>query len=488
VKVALAQFIYESNTFNPREAGPDYFTINGTWLTEPAAIRAWARTSDSQLAGSLAVFAEAKCETTPVFVAQCGTPGGRITAECHALVRRTLAESLRAALPVDALLLHLHGAACAHDEDDVEGNLLAVVRDELGFTGRIVVSLDLHANVTPRMLQHADAITAYRTFPHMDFFETGQRAARLLLTPATTVRTLATIAALIPPTATDHRHGHFAALLSHARESERSPEILDVSVFPVQPWLDIDGLATSVVVTSTTAEAGARVAQSLADRWYAQREVWHNGLLSWEAIRQELSQSAAQPWLLVDTADATTGGSDGRSLEAIKQLWPQRHELPGDVLLWVVDPTAVAACTADSRHFLLGEEKFSIKAEVIFQGECRFRPRGRAYTGQEFSSGQAVVLRAGKLRLVLTQFGCLCADPAFYECLGERPEEAHAVHVKSHMGWQAGYGVGPERGLCFDGPGSTSLNFARLPFTGARRELFPLNAAPQTPVKLWQSI
>lgn len=487
MKVALAQFIYESNTFNPVEAGLEFFTAQGTWLTDLDAIRDWARDSHSQMEGSLITLESSSHETVPAFVAMCGTPGGRLTRECYRTVRDTFRDSLRSALPADTLLLHLHGAVCAVGEDDVEGDLLAMVRNELGFTGHVVVSLDLHANVTPRMLQHADAITAYRTFPHMDFYETGERAAQLVLNLHPTTRTLARIAAIIPPTATDHRIGNFATILQRARELEQSSDILDISVFPVQPWLDIEGLATSVVVTSTTTEAGERVAQQLADEWYAQRNSWDSGLLAWETIIEQLSTNAPRPWLLVDTADATTGGSDGTSAEAIAQLWPHRHDLPGEVLLWVVDPQAIEDAQNGAQHFQLGKQKLPIEAEVISTDECRFRPRGKAYTGQEFSCGSACLLRAGQLRIVITEQGCLCADPAFYECLGLKPDEALAVHVKSHMGWQAGYEVGPGRGLRFDGPGCTSLNFTRLPYTGSRRELFPFNGSPSIQVTLSQA-
>ena len=489
MKVALAQFIYESNTFNPVEAGLEFFTERGSWLTQPDAIRDWAQNSDSQLQGSLDVFANADCETVPAFVAMCGTPGGRLTHECYQTVRDTFRASLSRALPVDAMVLHLHGAVCAAGEDDVEGDLLAMVRDELGFTGRVIVSLDLHANVTPRMLQHADVITAYRTFPHMDFRETGTRTAQLLLDDSgTTTRTIAKITALIPPTATDHRLGNFAAILQRARELESAPDIIDVSLFPVQPLLNIEGLGTSVIVTATNAESGAHIARQLADEWYAQRDTWDTGLLNWDAIIATLSGPPEKPWLLVDTADATTGGSDGTSAEAIAKLWPHRETLLGEVLLWVVDPEAVASAIDGATRLQLGTSRFPVDAEITFSGECRFRPRGRAYTGQEFSCGRAIVLKAGKLRIVVTEQGCLCADPAFYECLGLAPDAALAVQVKSHMGWQAGYKVGPERGLRFDGPGCTTLNFVRLPYTGARHELFPFNDSPANPVTLWQSI
>lgn len=487
MKVVTAQFIYESNTFNPREAAVELFTRGGTWLTEADDIRRWTRHSDSQLGGSLAVLESAGCDTEPVAVIMSGTPAGRLSASCHEIIRDTLRDRLRAALPADAVLLHLHGAVCAADEDDVEGALLAMVREDLGFRGRLVVSLDLHANVTPRMLRHADAVTAYRTFPHQDFYATGERAAALVLDPRPTVRALARIAAIIPPTSTHHAQGHFKLLLERARELERRPGILDVSLCPVQPWLDIGELGTSVVVTATSTAAAAE-AQRLAEAWWAQRSHWQPKTLAWSEILQTLRPRADRPWFLVDTADATTGGADGASAEAVMQLWPHRDELPGDVLLWVVDPAAVAAARDGATTFRLGSHGFPVQVDVIFTGECRYRARGQAYTGQEFSSGASAVLRRGRLSIAVTSQGALCADPAFYECLGLSPATALAVQVKSLLGWQAGYGVEAARGLPFDGPGSTSLHFARLPFTGERRELFPFCDTPPTPLTLWQSI
>ena len=489
MKVALAQFIFESNTFNPVEAGLEVFTQGGTWLTEPAAVRTWCKGTDSQMAGSLTVLEAAGCDTQPVWVAMCGTPAGRLSAECFRTIRATLAQSLRAALPADAILLHLHGAVCAVGEDDVEGNLLEMVRRELGFTGRLVISLDLHANITRRMLTHADAVTAYRTMPHVDFRATGERAAGLVLKTGGAVRTLAKIAALIPPTDTHHVSGRFADILQRARLIEAQPGVLDVSVFPVQPWMDIEEMGTSVVITSelgTGAEA-ALAAHTLAESWYAQRESWRTGVRPWAEIRATLRTRAARPSILVDSADATSGGSSGASAEAIQQLWDLRNDLAGEVLLWVVDAEACAAAAKGARQFRLGLQRFAVEADVIYTDEGSYRARGQAYTGQQFSMGSAAVLRAGQLRIVVSSHGALGSDPAFYECVGLNPDTALAVHVKSLMGWRAGYAATDAQGLIFDGPGSTALNFARLPYTGKRRELFPINASPAKPVSLWQS-
>lgn len=479
MRVALAQFIYESNTFNPELAELPCFSERGVWLTEQAAIKAWAQGTDTQLQRSMEVLAGAGHEPAPVMAAVCGTPGGRLSKACHATLKTALLDGLRALGPVDAMLLHLHGAVAAEGVDDVEGDWLAAVRDELGFGGPLVISLDLHANVTPLMLQHVDAVTAYRTAPHEDFAETGERAARLLLQqPQGTTRTLAKVATLIPPPATHHEVGPFAEMLRLARVREQEAGVWDISLFPVQPWLDVEGLGTSVVVTATDPSTGERVARELAKAWYDQRDDWPTGLLDWEALRPRLVPRADGPWLLVDTADATTGGSDGSSRAALEHLWPLRDAFPAPVLLWVVDPRIAAT----------GKPEADYAGEVGFAGECRFRPRGRAYTGQWVSCGEARVVAAGNLRIVYTERGCLCSDPAFYEAVGLEPDQALAVHVKSLLGWQPGFGAKPDRGLYFDGPGMTSLNFARLSFTGARRELWPIHPSPPNPVSLWQSI
>jgi len=489
MKVALAQFIFESNTFNPVEAGLEVFTRGGTWLTGPEAVRAWCKGADSQMAGSLTVLAAAGCDAWPGWVAMCGTPAGRLSAECFRTIRTTLADSLRPALPADAILLHLHGAVCSADEDDVEGNLLEMVRHELGFTGRLVISLDLHANVTRRMLAQVDAVTAYRTMPHVDFRTTGERAARLVLRTGATVRTLAKIAALIPPTDTHHATGRFAEILWQARQIEAQPGMLDVSVFPVQPWMDIAEMGTSVVITSEpgSGAAAALAARALAEAWYAQRRQWRTGVRSWDEIRATLRARGNRPWILVDSADATTGGSSGASAEAVQQLWDLRNELPGEVLLWVVDAEACAAAAQGARQFRLGTQRCAVEADVIHAGEGCYRARGRAYTGQQFSMGPAVVLRAGQLRIVVSSRGALGADPAFYECVGLHPDTALAVHVKSLMGWRAGYDAPEAQGLIFDGPGCTALNFTRLAYTGKRRELYPISDSSPSPVSLWQS-
>ena len=486
MKAALAQFIFESNTFTPGLAEIDLFRKGGVFLEDEARVRAWAAGTDSQMHGSLKMLAAAGWETAPCFTALCGSPAGRLSAACLREISGTLLDRVATAMPFDVLILHLHGAAAADGEDDPEGYLLEQVRTDLGYRGRVVLSLDLHANFTRRMLRHADAVTAYRTFPHMDFTATGERAARLALHPGPFTRAAAKVSALMPPTDSTHFEGNLCDLLTRARELERRyGDVLDVCILPVQPWMDIDEMGSSVVVTAAGGGVPLDELQQLAGEWYAQRHHWRSRLTPWPEILQRLRRKGPEPWVLVDTADATAGGSPGHSAEALRRLLPLREELPGKVLLWVVDPGTVAAARRGATRFTTGDPPVSWEGRVTWTGEGNYKARGGAYTGQAFSMGEAAVVESGQIQLVACSYPAMTPDPAFYECAGLQPDAALAVMAKSMTGWMAAFGARWERGLLFDGPGVCTLDFASIPFTGSGRGLWPVNPDPANPVAIW---
>lgn len=480
MKIVVAQFLYEANTFSESWGELCLFREGGAWVEGEAAVRGWARGTRSQLRGSLERLEGAGAEAVPVFAAVCGSPAGRLRAEAYGVVREALLKGVAEAFPADGLLLHLHGAGCAEGVDDVEGDLLEAVRRELGFRGRVVVSLDLHANVTGRMVHYADALTAYRTMPHRDFFETGERAADLILESGPTQVELMKLSALMPPTDASDRWGALEGLLARARKLEELPGVLDVSLFPVQPWLDVEELGCAVTASfapecvgaATSAETGMA---ELARGWWETREEWRDGLVDWAVIGAHLRKRHPEgPWVLVDAADATSGGSAGRSLEALRQLYGMREALPGNVLLWVVDADFASSAAVGEGDFSIGSPAVRFRGRVVRTGEGRYRMRGLTYTGQEFSMGRYAVVEAGSLGLVVCSLPALAPDPAFFEAAGLDPEGALAVLAKSHLGWMAGYGCERDRGLLFDGPGATSLNLASLHYEKAGARCYPV--------------
>jgi len=487
MRVALVQFIYESNTFSEEKGTLELFEKGGLWVEGEAAVRRWAAGTRSQMQGSLRVLEAAGVETVPCFSALCGSPSGRLTGECHTAIEKAMIRCLSEAEPYDGLILHLHGAACAEGEDDIEGSLLEKIRHGAGPEKRIILSLDLHANITRRMMRNVDGMTAYRTMPHRDFMETGERAARLFLHPGELTCKTVKIGALIPPTDTSDLEGPFSVILQRARELESREGVLDIGVFPVQPWLDVEELGSAIVATVDPSHEGRpSLLRAMAEEWYGQRHSWRTHLQEWDEILNCLPRKREDgPWILVDTADATSGGASGRSPEALRQLLPHRDALPGEVFLWVVCPETVEAARCGASTFKTGRPPVAWRGEVLRTGEGRFCARGSAYTGESFSMGSMAVIAVGKLRVVACEFPALVSDPAFYECVGLEPEKALAVLAKSMAGWMAGYQCLPDRGLLFGKEGVTSLNFANLPFTRCVQGVFPLHPEPEHPIELW---
>lgn len=487
MKVTLAQFIFESNTFAPQETEIDLFKKGGVWLDNEADVRAWAAETDSQMHGSLGALEVADWETAPCFVAMCGSSAGRMSASCFEEIRHNLLRCVAATTPFDVLILHLHGAAAAVGEDDPEGNILEAVRTELGFDRKLILSLDLHANFTRRMLVLPDAVTAYRTYPHMDFTATGERAAQLAMHEGPFTRAAAKVSVLMSPADSTHFEGNLCHLLTRARKLEQHPHILDVCILPVQPWMDIDEFGSAVVLTATAEGVPVTEMEKLAREWYNQRHQWSSRLTPWSEILEKLKNKQSKPWILVDSADATAGGSPGHSAEALRQLLPFKNELPGKVLLWVVDPKTVAAARDGASHFTTGDPSVDWKGQVLWTGVGNYRARGGAYTGQSFSMGEAAVIKSGQIQLVACSYPALTPDPAFYECVGLKPDDALAVMGKSMTGWMAAFDAGWDRGMLFDGPGICTLDFANIPFTKGGRKLWPVDPSPENAIEVWQS-
>ena len=176
-RIVVAECIHEVCSFNPLPTRYDDFLVH-----RREKLFDYHRGIGTEVTGARGVFAEDPAiEVVPAFGARGIASGGTIPAADFARIADEFLSDLRAAGPVDAAYFALHGAMAADCEDDPEGFLLAEARKLLGETIPIIVSLDLHGILTARMLQHADAVVPYHTYPHVDFLETGQRAARLLL-------------------------------------------------------------------------------------------------------------------------------------------------------------------------------------------------------------------------------------------------------------------------------------------------------------------
>src|ERR1700758_4221448 len=180
-RIAGGGFLHETNTFAPTKATYADFVHGGGWpaMAQGADVLKTMRPIIVGLAGFVEAAKANGWELVPTIA--CGaSPSAHVTEDAFERIVRVMVDGVAAARPLDAVYLDLHGAMVTEHLDDGEGEILARVRKVIGKETPLVASLDLHANVTPEMVEHADALIAYRTYPHVDMADTGRASARHL--------------------------------------------------------------------------------------------------------------------------------------------------------------------------------------------------------------------------------------------------------------------------------------------------------------------
>ncbi len=178
MRVAIAELKQETNTFVPR---PTTLADFAAWhLWHGADLVSELRDTNTEIAGFLDVLEPAGIEPVPI-LATFAMSGGKVVAATYQALLDELLAGLREQGPFDGVLLALHGAMVSDEDDDPDGAIIAAVRAAIGATTPLVVTMDLHANVTRRAVEQADAIVGFRTSPHIDLRETGQRGAEVMV-------------------------------------------------------------------------------------------------------------------------------------------------------------------------------------------------------------------------------------------------------------------------------------------------------------------
>ena len=485
-RVAVGQLSQETNHFNPVPTGEADFAASGI-LRGDAVLRGWGA-ARREVPGFLDVLRDAGHEAVPTIAAWCPAAGGPVSRAAFEALLGELLDRLRAAGPLDGVLLALHGAMMLEDSDDAEAEILARVRAALPPGTPIGVTLDLHGHVTPAMLSHDAFFVAYREYPHVDMHETGERAARLLLDVLAgrrrPVMALAKRPMIVSPVGARTPDPPLSELCAMARAAEDSGEAIHVGLFPVQPWLDVPELGFAVLVTGEDAAGAQAVADRIADAAWAMRRRFDPGLTPLgEAIRIGLAGPGTT--VVGDCGDAPTGGAladDPAVLRALLDAGADRHDRP--VLLTLNDPPAASAAHAAGigahRRFRLGHATtpgapVEREAEVVALHDGCFAMRDGGATGSVIDHGPSAVLRIGALRIALRSAPGNEWDTNVYRSLGLEPSAAAMVFVKSPAHFRVAYGTLADRILSADTPGPCAANTARVPWTRVTRPLWPLD-------------
>lgn len=482
-RILIAECKQEVSTFNPHLSRRDDFGIRrGRELLD------YHRTVRNEIGGALSVFdADPEVELVPAYSAFFITSGGTLAKADWEVMAAEFLDEIRQAPPVDGVYFCMHGAMASEEELDPEGWLLAETRKILGEAVPIVVSLDLHGILTDRMVEHSDAIVAYHTYPHVDFFETGQRAARLLRRiVAGEVRPVTAkiaIPALVRGDELITANGSFGVCIRLAQAAETGPRGLSAGMFIGNPFTDVPSLQTySFVVTDDDPELAEREARRIADCFWSHHEKMRVPLKSLDEMTEILcSHRGGGTIAIVDAADATSSGASGDSNAVLRALMAAGYR--GRLLLPIVDEAAarqafaagIGATITTTVGGSLDPDRFTpleITATVRLLADGRFRSES---FGEEWLAGPTAVLEAGGVTLVVGSRAVNLYDRSFFLRHGQDPRLFDAVVVKSPHCQPHMYADWCVRMVNVDAPGSSSANLPYLGHTRCPRPIFPLD-------------
>ncbi|RQS66871.1 microcystin degradation protein MlrC [Burkholderia sp. Bp8963] len=491
MRILIARMNHETNTFSPVATplaafgrhGPDWgedaYRANKGMRTAMAAFIDAAERDGAEL-------------VTPVSAA--ANPSGPVSAAAY----DAICDAIVAAAPgCDAVMLDLHGAMVAEQTPDGEGDLLARVRAALP-GAPIAVALDLHANVTQKMIDHADVIVSFKTYPHVDMYETGAQAARLLL-DRVHGRARPVLAWRQPPLLTSTlRSATAEGAMRRAVDAARAAEaggMLAVSVLSGFSLADIPAPCISVVVVGDGDAAAADAAAERIARqiWDARDDFVFRSLPLAESVAQAaaLARGADKPVLMLDHGDNCMSGGTCDTMDLLEEALAQG--LDGIVSGPLCDPEAVAQLIAAGVGATVtvpvgnklpqpgGARREPLRATGVVRAitDGEYVITGPTYTGQRAYMGRAAVLDLGAATLVVTERTQEPWDLGVFESVGVDPRRARFLLLKSRMYCRPVFVPIAAALVECDSRGVTSSDYALFRYERLARPVYPLDAVAE---------
>ena len=478
-RILIAGFQHETNTFAPSKATYASFERGEGF---PAMVRGGdvlALRDVNIPAGGFIQAAERNGWTLSPVIWAGASPSAHVTEDAFERIAGEIVEAARNG-GFDAVYLDLHGAMVAEHADDGEGELLARVRAAIGPDVPLVASLDLHANVTQRMLDAADALVAYRTYPHVDMAETGVRTAELLQGLLTGRRRWRAAARRLPflipingmCTMLEPARGLYAALAGL-----ESDGVVSLSFAPGFPAADFPECGPVIWGYAEDAAAAEAAVQALYDKMLAEESAWEVPFLSPdEAVREamRMAEGATRPVIIADTQDNPGAGGDSNTMGMLRALL--RNGARGAAIGLIWDPAAAAAAhragvgaTIDvalgGLSGVPGDEPLQARFEVLklSDGVCRFG--GPMMHGMLADVGPVALLGIEGVQVVVSSGKAQMLDRNLYRVGGVEPEAMKILVNKSSVHFRADFQGIAHAVLVAKAPGPMTADPADLPWT-----------------------
>jgi microcystin degradation protein MlrC len=490
MKFVIAQMQHETNTFSPVPTPWEEFGPKGPYLGRDAfdAMKGKGMAMAAFMDLAQKVGAEV---ATPV--AAWANPSGPVDGKAYDRICEAICDDV--AKGCDAVLLDLHGAmVVANRTDDGEGTLLEKIRAIAPRTP-IAVSLDLHANVTERMVRNCDIITGYKTYPHIDQYESGELAGAILMRmmkgEVKPVMAWGNAPILAQTLRQNTAEGAMKDFVQAARAAERGG-LLAATAFGGFQMADIHDAGISVV---TVADASKAAATSTCNRildvaWAQKEDFIYRGQPLEQSIAQakRMGEQSGGPVLLLDHADNCASGSTQDTMYVLREAL--RQGLTGIAVAPIRDPEAVAKLIEagigakvtlpvggkmDMPSISRKGEPLTLTGIVRNVTDGEYTITGPQFTGMRCFMGRSVVLDTGTALVVISERNQEPWDRGVYESVGIDPARQRYLLLKSRMYFRPVF-LPIAKGMVFcDAPGVSSSDWTEFEYKKLRRPIYPLD-------------
>jgi microcystin degradation protein MlrC len=491
MRLLLAMMKHETNTFSPVITDLSRFSRAGGSAPDSGAAAVAAYRGTGTVTGAYIEIAEREGAEFELAIAADAWPSGPVEDAAYETMCRTILDAVKRG-GWDGILLDLHGAMVTRSHEDGEGTLLKRIR-AIDPKTPIAVGYDMHANVYAEMVEHADVVAGYQTYPHIDMYGTGRRAGDALIRmikgqakPTTAWGNLPMLPHVMRQGTADEPNRSLQARCQ-AMEAEGA---LCASLFVGFPHADIRNAGLSVVIT-TDNDLG------LAERWrdellnaaWAQRKAFVYQL---EPLEQSVARAKAMtdgPVFLLDHYDNAASGGPMDTTRVLAEI--MRQQLDNVAAFGIFDPAAVQQCIEAGIGATLtlpigGKQAMPMcpepseplvvtgKVKTIFDG--KYRAKGPMAAGTQQDMGHAVVLDTGRVEIVLFSRHVEPFDVNTLLAVGIDPMQKRYVMLKSRIHWRAGMSHLAKAVVECAGVGVCTSDYGQHRFERLRRPIYPLDA------------
>ncbi|TKJ42907.1 hypothetical protein CEE35_09320 [Candidatus Aerophobetes bacterium Ae_b3b] len=485
MRVVLGSIWHESNTFSPTKTDLKCFKENQL-LFDNDILDYHRGRKNTEIGGILEVAENKHIEIIPT-VSASAIPSGPVTTAAFKFLEQNLLERIqKAKQQIDGVLLVLHGAMVTEDLDDPEGYLLHRIREIVGSSIPIGVTLDHHANVSRQMVENADFLIGYRTHPHVDQSEVGQQAAKvmsfLIENEVKPVMRMRKLPALFPGESSPKPR---AKLVQRIEELERREEILSASFFIGYSLADIKEVGPCAIVVT---RKDKQLAEFEADRfaqlmWKLRNEFALETVSIDEGIEQALGTSGG-PILFVDTGDCFWAGGGGDVPFFLQSFL--KKGVKNAVIAVIVDLEAVNKCirTGVGKRLTVtvGGKLDQVNAKPItVTGTARVISNGKywgkdfQFTEKEIDMGPAIVLDVNGIGVVIVSKRTSIHDPAMLRSLNIEPKDKKIIVLKDGLLNLVTYKSIAKETIFFNSPGFANWDYCKRSYQKILRPIFPLD-------------